>query len=479
MFASKVASIVTGLAFQLILIRSVSKAEYGIWGNLNDLVTYFVLISGILPFWVTRFVARKHENSAKTGLAANLVISVIFTAVYLALVPFVTSLLRIDEPYRALYLIVSIQIVESYALTVFQGILTATKPQMVGFGLLIHEVTKVILGFALVIVFQTGLYGVLTALLVAYSVQVLFFANVAKEWFREKLEWKYFKEWLKASPINVYNVLGTQLGNFGLIMLFAYGTEIARAYYGASQTIANVINYSSFLAFALYPKLLAEVRSEDITTSLKTVLMFIIPMTVGATILADSYLTILNVEYAEATSVLAILAFDLACFSLAHVLMNIILGVEKLDERASISFRGLVKSRIFKVFTLPYLKSLIVLPSAFYLLTMTTLKTPLEAAFQVATIYFVADATVLSCVYVITRRAIAFPFPWKNLAKYLFASAVMGGMLFLIPHPQRITSTFLVTIIAGTAYLGILFFIDDETKSLIKSTLQELRNRFV
>lgn len=135
--------------------------------------------------------------------------------------------------------------------------------------------------------------------------------------------------------------------------------------------------------------------------------------------------------------------------------------------------------RIFKVFTLPYLKSLIVLPSAFYILTMATSKTPLEAASQIATVYLVADAVILSCVYIITRGAIAFPFPWRNSAKYLFASAAMGSILFLIPHPQRITSTFLVTIVARTVYLGILYFAASETKFLIKSTLQELKNRFV
>jgi hypothetical protein len=41
-------------------------------------------------------------------------------------------------------------------------------------------------------------------------------------------------------------------------MLFAYGGEAARGNYGAAAEIANVITSSSFLAFALYPKLLAE-----------------------------------------------------------------------------------------------------------------------------------------------------------------------------------------------------------------------------
>ncbi len=479
LFASKVSSIATGLAFQLILIRSVTTTEYGIWGNISDLVLYFTLIAGILPFWTTRFVARNHENSAKTGLVGNVIISMVFTAVYLLMAPFITSSLNINEPYRILYIMVSVQIIENYALVALQGILAAKKPHMVGVGLLVHELTKVFLGFVLVIVFNTGLFGILAALLTAYFSQLVFFSIIAKDYLKEKVQWRHFKEWLKASPINIYNIVGTQLSSFGLIMLFAYGTEVARAYYGASLTIANVINYSAFLAFALYPKLLAEIKSEDITTSLRTVLMFIIPMTFGAMILADSYLTILNVEYSEATLVLGLLALDLACLSLSQVLTNVVLGVERLDETARISFRELLKSRIFQVFTLPYLKSIIVLPTAFYLLTASLAKNALEAALYVAAVYFVADAVLLLCTYAIARRTKMLPFPWKNSAKYLAASAIMAGMLLLIPHPKRIVTTFVVTIVAGVIYLGVLFFIDAEAKSLIKSTLQEVKNRLI
>ncbi len=479
LFASKVSSVITGFIFQLILIRSVSPVEYGIWGNINDLVLYFTLIAGILPFWTTRFVARNHKNSAKTGLVANIIVSIIFTIIYLLLTPFISSTLNIAEPYRVLYIVVSVQIIENYALMAFQGILMAIRPHMVGVGLLVHELTKVFLGFMLVMILQTGLFGILAALLIAYLAQIAVLSVVAKDSLKEKVEWKHFKEWLKASPINIYNIAGTQLANFGLIMLFAYGTEVARAYYGASLTVANVINYSAFLAFALYPRLLAEVKSEDITTSLRTVLMFIIPMTVGAMIMADSYLTILSVEYAEATFVLGLLALDLACLSLSHVLMNIVLGVDKLDEKARIPFRELLKSRIFQIFTLPYLKSLIVLPTAFYLLTESVAKNALEAAFYIAAVYFVADAVLLVCTYTIARKTTTLLFPWKNSAKYLAASAIMGGMLLLVPHPKRIVMTFAVTIAAGVLYLAVLFFIDVEAKSLIKSTLQEAKKKLI
>ena len=121
------------------------------------------------------------------------------------------------------------------------------------------------------------------------------------------------KEWLKGSLANIYTVIGGQIANFVFILLFSLGGEGSRGIYGAAAIVVNVITYSSFLAFALYPKLLAEQKSEDVTASFKTVLMFAIPMTAVAMALANSYIVLLRPELLEfpgAGLVLVILALD-------------------------------------------------------------------------------------------------------------------------------------------------------------------------
>ena len=55
-FTSRLLSVTTGLAFVLMITRSVSKEQFGIWGNLSDVLSYFILLSGILPFWTTHHV---------------------------------------------------------------------------------------------------------------------------------------------------------------------------------------------------------------------------------------------------------------------------------------------------------------------------------------------------------------------------------------------------------------------------------------
>jgi len=86
-FASRLLSVATGIAFVLMITRTISEAEFGIWGNISDVLSYFTLLATVLPFWTTRFVAREHAGSARTGLVANIFISIASASIYLCITP--------------------------------------------------------------------------------------------------------------------------------------------------------------------------------------------------------------------------------------------------------------------------------------------------------------------------------------------------------------------------------------------------------
>jgi O-antigen/teichoic acid export membrane protein len=471
-FASNLLSAATGLAFILMITRNVSTEEFGIWGNILDLFSYFILIAGVLPFWATRFVAREHTGSAKTGLIANIFISFAATSIYLALVPTILSVLQINSIYVILYTIVSIQMLEQYTISALEGILYAKQPQTIGYGLLISEACKVILGFVLIIELKLGLQGALYGIIISYFIRIIFYMKPTAKELKESVRWSYLKEWLKASPINIYNVVGNRIAAFTLILLFVYGGELARAYYGAAATFTTFIINSSLLAFALYPRLLSESNSEDVSISLRLVMMFAIPMTIGVMVLSDSYLTILEVVYAEARPVLLLSAISGLFLTLSQVFNTVVLGTERVDVEAKIAFKELVKSRLFPLFTLPYIQSAVILPATFFVLTSIT-KTPLEASTYLALITLLASLAMLIVTYVIARKCIVFNFPWNGVSKYALASLVMAVVLLLIPHPTRLLMTAALTLLGAVIYLAILTFIDNEAKSLMKSILQE------
>lgn len=467
-------SVATGLAFQLMIARTTTELEYDLWFNINDILAYFTLLATALPFWTMRFAARDKEGATKTGLIANLTISAIATVIYLPLVPLITSSLGISQKYFLLYFLVAVQIIELYSLSALQACLRARIPQATGYGLLIAEAFKVILGYIIIIRFQQPLLGALLSLIVAFIIQIVYYSKLLLEELRQRAKWQYVKEWLKGSVANIYNIVGNQIAAFVFIMLFIYGGEGARSNYGAAAQIASVITYASFLAFALYPKLLAEKSSEDITTSLKMVLMFAIPMTAGAMMFADSYMTIINIVYKDAWPVLAMLAVNSFVGTMSGFFSSVLFAVERVDEKAKISFRELIKSRLFIVFSLPYLHSAITLPTAFYILVNHAQNQPLHAAIYVSVIISSARFAMFLVLYAIVRKMVKIDIPWKSIAKYVFASAVMTTVLFIIPHPTRIHLTLIATAIGGIIYLALLMMIDKESRLLVHSIWQEI-----
>lgn len=474
-FTARMLSVAAGLIFQLMIARSATLQDYGIWFNINDLLTYFILFAAVLPFWAMRFTARKEEGATKTGVIANLVISIAATIIYISLIPMITPVVGVNPKYTPLYILTSAQIIEIYLLNALEACLAAKKPQALGYGLLVAEAFKVVLGYIFIIKLQQPLQGAIISLTIAIALQTLFYLKLLWTEMKQNVKWAYIKEWFKGSVANIYNVIGSQIAAFIFILLFTYGGETARSNYGAAAQIANIITYSSFLAFALYPKLLAEKNSQDITTSLKTVLMFAIPMAAGVLAMPDSYLTILKAEYVEAWPILMVLAIDALVATLSMLFSYVLYGLERLDEKAKISFKELTKSRLFIGFSLAYIHSAITIPTTFYVLTNYTKNQPVSSALAVAIINSTVRFAMFLILYTMVSKMAEIKIPWKNIARYLFASAVMATVIYTIPHPNRIYLTLSITALGGIIYIALLVAIDKEARTLAHSVWQEIK----
>ena len=478
-FAAKLIGVATGLIYQYMIARATTNQQYDIYFNLNDVLAYFTLLAGVVPFWVMRCVARGKEGATKTGFVTNLLVSIIFTIAYLAAIPFVLPALGISGNYLTLYLVASIQIVELYLMGLFESCLQAITPQAVGYGLLVQQFSKVALGYLLIIQLGQPLFGMIISTAIAIGIQIAYYSRLLAFEMRQKIQWGYVKEWLKGSLANIYTVIGNQIANFVFLLLFSLGGEGSRGIYGAAAIVVNVITYSSFLAFALYPKLLAEQKSEDVTVSLKTVLMFAIPMTAIAMALSRSYIVILRVELlaiSGAGIVLAILALDALVGVVSGIYGSVIFGVDSVDKE-KLTFRSMVRSKIFIAFSLPYVQSAITIPSTYLVLTTYALDKPLLAALSVCIINTIVRAVMFIVLYIVVRGMMRITFPWRSVGKYAFASIVTGILLFLLPFSISIAITLAWTAIGGLVYLAVLMLIDKETRNLPKAILGEIMKR--
>lgn len=474
-FASQLLSIVTGLVFTLLLTRNMNTSEYGIWTNIFDYTGYFVLFSGVLPFWATRFMARGKEGTVKTGTLGQLLIAVVSVLVYFPIIILISNAIGTGA-YLLIYLISGLYIFNFYMVTVFEGVLRSMKPQVIGYGLLIEEVIKVAVALVLIIGFNQLFLGAMLALAVSGLVQVLYYLRLLAGEFRQKANWGYFKEWLKGSAAIAYNAVGGQLVSFVLILLFIYGGSNTRAFYQAALTFTNVIGYSASLAFALYPKLLAKTcPDEDVGVSFRTVLMFAIPLSTITMIMSTSFLTILHVSYSVAWPVLITLTIDTLVVLISQFYSSILMGAEAFDAEGKISLSKLVRSKIFKVFSITYIQAAIALPVAYFILTLMPVAGSVQAVVYVIAILIGVHLSTFIGLYLIMRSSIRLPVAWKGIAKYVLASAFMGIILFLLPTTSTLTLTAAKAIAGLAIYAAILLTIDTQARELPRLIWAEIK----
>jgi len=476
LFFAKLLTVATGIIFTLMVARSVSQADYGIWGKINTvIIPYFTLLAGAIPFWVTRFVARDREGAVKTGIFANVVIAAIATLAYVILMPFLVPWFGLEN-FIMLYAIAGVQIIEAYLIAVLEGCIQAQRPHLVGYGLFISEVCKVLLASVFIIGLQLSLLGAILSILAAFAIKIAIYLKVMFKELRNRMELSYIIEWIKGSSFNIFNLTGNIIAGTIFAMLAIYGGDIGTSYYLAALQIANIITYSSFLAFALYPKLLAESKMEDTTACLKMVLMFAIPMTAGVMAIPAAFLVILQDIYGAAAPVLIILAIDSLILTISSILTSVLYGIEKVDEKAKIPFGKVARSRLFIIFSLPYVHSLITLPTAYYALTNLTNSDPLLVAIYATAINTAAHFAMLIVLCAIIRKAVVLEIPWISIAKYIFASISMAAFLIVI-NPTRVIITLAVTAAGGIIYLALILAIDKETRALASAVLQEIKSK--
>ncbi|MEM1588995.1 MAG: hypothetical protein QW175_01075, partial [Candidatus Bathyarchaeia archaeon] len=219
-------------------------------------------------------------------------------------------------------------------------------------------------------------------------------------------------------------------------------------------------------------------NSQDVTTSIKMVLMFAIPMTVGAITVPDLFLSILKSEYIQARNVLVVLSIDALVATISTLFAFVLYGFERVDEKARISFKELFRSRLFLSFSLSYFHSAITLPLTYFVLTTYTRNDPILSAFSVAIINSAARFLMFLVLYFMVRGMVKVVIPWKNIAKYVFASLIMGCLIYWLNLKLQLTRVHQIlglTAFAGVFYLALLMSIDEDARTLAKLAWQEIK----
>jgi hypothetical protein len=155
---------------------------------------------------------------------------------------------------------------------------------------------------------------------------------------------------------------------------------------------------------------------------------------------------------------------------------SVLIGVETVDQER-MSFKSLVKSKLFMFYSLSYLHSAITIPTSFYVLTTFAFQQPLLAALSIVAINSAVRFALFIILIVMVRPIFKVVVPWRSITKYLLSSAVMGAVLYLLPYSNNVIMTLIWTAIGGVVYLAVLMLIDKEARALPRDILHELRSK--
>ena len=80
-FGARIGSIFTGLVFLVLITRSLSAQQFGLYEVITDLVEFSAYPAGAFAFWATRDIARG-KMFGKTAILLNLAISALGVVIY-------------------------------------------------------------------------------------------------------------------------------------------------------------------------------------------------------------------------------------------------------------------------------------------------------------------------------------------------------------------------------------------------------------
>jgi O-antigen/teichoic acid export membrane protein len=473
-FTAQILSVITGLAYTLLITRSMTPDQYGTWTNIFDYTTYFLIFSTFIPFWATRFVARGKEGAVKTSTIANLVIALASMVIYFPVITVIAQAIGTQE-YLPIYYIASLYILDTTLTLNLESCLRSYKPQAIGYGLLISEVIKVILAFGIIVGLGQLFYGAILSLTISVLMQVLYYVHLFADEFKQKIHWGYLREWIKGSPLIAYNTAGTSLLAFVLVLLYYFGGAETRAYYQAAWTFTNVITYASSLAYALYPKLLSNnYQEEHVGTSFRTVLMFAIPLAALNMVMSASFLTVLNIEYSVAWPVLIMLTVDTLIVMISTFYGYCLMGVENFDANGKIPLRQLPKTKIFKFFSLSFIQAAFSLPLVYLVLTQIP-ASPVESVVYVIAVNIGVHVSTFIGLYLFMHNSTRLPVSWRHIGKYVLAAVLMALILYFMPYTSTLMLTVAKTAIGIGIYLGLLLIIDKQARQLLKLIIAEIK----
>lgn len=483
-FGVGIGSIFTGLIFTIIVTRRLTPDEFGEWGLIGALIAYVLIINPVISFWNTREIARG-EKSGRTAFQTSILLSFGVILIYFIIAKLVGAQVDVDLD---LLLFASIMIPLEFVKYSLTSICRGFKPHAGEYGLLIFEFTKIPVALILIYFLDMGLAGAILTSTLASLASIIGLIIFALPKIKGKFDLKYIKKWVRLSWIPMYPRISGIL-TYSDITAFTIltGSVSGLAYWTAANAVARLVKQSAKINKALYPKLLAGGKKEQLQENITHVFYFAFPLAAMSITFSRAGLFILNPLYEVATMVVLVLVPMVFLRTFSAVFIQSLQGIEKVDINEKATFMDYIKSKLFFIPTLVniqrglYLGSLVIL----LIIMIPQTESELELVVYWAIVTLITQIPLTIYLYFMIRKEFHPKFNYKAILKYLLATIIVFSIIYLLMDEFLIYKNeivyflprFLLFVLSATAgYLGITYVIDSQTRKLFKLVIKELKN---
>ncbi len=479
-FGARIASIFTGLVFLVIITRSLSAQEFGLYEVITDIVAFAAYPAGLVAFWATRDIARG-KMFGKTALVLNVALSALGVAIYLVFSYF--SAARIPSAGLGTLFFAVLLVPVSYFNQAANSVVQGHRPIVLGYAVIFSEISKLAVAYPLLVVYKVGIDGVILAVMVANLAQAISSVALAGDALSAPVSLPQGRRWLAHSWLPMLSTLPLMLGVADTyVASIAAGNTVLAAHYQAAYSVATLAGYSFYLASAMYPLLLRGGGENVTAMTLDLALAFGIPMVVGAAVLATPILHLLSTQYLDASVSLAILAVSALLVTVTFVFDQTLLGRDRVDVDASARFSDYLQSSILfvaevnLVLVVAYLVAVYAAVAAGQALGLS-LPTTID-------LWAIAQLALFVCSITIKgrrlRRTTRLAVP-RSIGNYALGALVMGVILYLLePLIFYGRGTFFLVgelvLVGGAgllAYAALVFALDKPLREVVQRALRE------
>lgn len=475
-FGSRILSLFTGLIFITLVTRNLTQYDFGLWQLILSIVSYAVLPNVVVDYWILRDIARG-QREATTALLFSLIIASGGLAMYILISTF--SAPRVGGQFL-FFVVAMAQVPLSYLSITLQTVSQAARPQSVGVAFMVFESVKVAVAALSFFVFGINLNVAITAVLLALVAQcIVLLAMQPRYLYKRSFSREAVSRWLKMSWLPAFATFAGYIGTVDSLLVTAItASTLVLANYRAANVIAAMVSHASAFAVALYPKLIGGAATEVSRYVMTLTMMFTIPMSAGIFVLSIPLLSILGPSYGSAYMVLWIGIPITAIGSVHQIFEAVLMGHEKVDVSQKSSFRDYSKSRLITVPSITLFGSIISLAAlavvTYWLNSLHASPVTMAVAWSAIVICISSPGLIIKW-RMMKRSKTTFSIPWKNIAIYGGASAVMVAALVAtgatnIRHSSTIDLVLKLTAylaLGSAVYFGILFALDSTFRLLV------------